>query len=83
MSGPFFIHAIKSSATTIGATQLAKTVALREKDMSSEAQPSYDDLSAELVKFISSCKALLDAGHDATSSKPQINSHKGIAPRPQ
>jgi two-component system sensor histidine kinase RpfC len=60
------LHAIKSSATTIGATQLAKTVALREKDMSNEAQPSYDDLSAELVKFMSSCKSLLErrAGRD-------------------
>jgi CheY-like chemotaxis protein len=54
------LHAIKSSATTIGATQLAKTVTLLENDMSSEAQPTYDDLSADLAKFMSSCKSLLE-----------------------
>jgi two-component system sensor histidine kinase RpfC len=54
------LHAIKSSATTIGATQLAKTVALLERDMSSEARPSWDDLSAELAKFMLFCKSLLE-----------------------
>jgi two-component system, sensor histidine kinase RpfC len=54
------LHAIKSSATTIGATQLTKTVMLLENGRPGEAQPSYDDLSAELVKFMSSCKSLLE-----------------------
>jgi two-component system sensor histidine kinase RpfC len=54
------LHAIKSSATTIGATKLTRTVTLLENDMSNEVPPSYDDLSAELVKFMSSCKSLLE-----------------------
>jgi CheY-like chemotaxis protein len=54
------LHAIKSSATTIGASQLARSVTLLENDQPNQARPSYEILSAELNKFMSSCNELLE-----------------------
>ena len=56
------LHAIKSSATTIGATQLAKTVTLIEENTADRTHPSGNALETELVNFMTSCKTLLEHG---------------------
>jgi two-component system, sensor histidine kinase RpfC len=54
------LHAIKSSAITIGASQLARRVSLLEEDRFDEAQRPCEILTAELNRFMLSCNGLLD-----------------------
>ena len=51
------LHAIKSSARTIGALQLAKSsAALEEFAVNGSQTPSYESLQKELDVFVASCK---------------------------
>lgn len=51
------LHAIKSSARTIGALRLAKSAsALEEFTANSDETPSYESLEKDLLTFVNSCK---------------------------
>jgi len=67
------LHAIKSSALTIGAPRLAKLVSAPPEAQPNHAQsPSFENVMNELNLFLSSCRAFFD--RECTQANPTFKS---------
>ncbi|MGO9461118.1 MAG: ATP-binding protein [Rhodomicrobium sp.] len=75
------LHAIKSSARTIGALRLARHVSSLEDLQFDHTQPaSYESIAGELSIFMNTCKELLN--HERFQASPTIE-NAGLERRPR